>query len=130
MSDSNFTLTFEDRGRYLYAHLTGEDSFAASLDYWNRIADKVNELGYQKVLVHENLEGGVSEGELFEIVLDVVPAGAGIEVAFFDEHQSDDPINELGELIAGNRGADIRIFKSLADAECWMDRDGLISRHG
>lgn len=130
MTTSDFTLIFEDRSSYLYAHLSGKDSFAASLNYWNQIADKVKELGYNKVLVHENLTGEVSEGEMFEIIMDIIPAGVGIEVAFFDEQNCDHSINELGQLIASNRGADIRIFKSLTDAESWMERDGLITRHG
>lgn len=130
MTKRTFQLVFEDRKTYLYAHLTGEDSFAASIDYWNQIADKVKELGYTKVLVHEALEGVVSEGEIFEIVMDIVPSGIGIQVAFFDEDQSDHPINELGELIASNRGANIRIFKSLADAERWIGQDGLMAKHG
>lgn len=120
MSNSEFQLTFEDRGSYLYAHLTGRDSFAASLDYWHQITGKAKELGYQKVLVHENLEGTICEGETFSLITEVVPSGIGIRVAFFDEHQSDDSINELGELMATNRGADFRVFKSVSDAVRWI----------
>ena len=121
MSNSGYNLTFEDRGTYLYAHLTGMDSFAASLSYWNDIADKVRASGYNKVLVHENLIGEVSEGEIFDIMMDILPAGTGISVAFFDENQDDTQINELGQLIASNRGATIRIFQTLADAEKWLE---------
>ena len=35
MAENDYTLEFEDRGSYLYAHLTGMDSFAASLSYFD-----------------------------------------------------------------------------------------------
>lgn len=120
MSAQDFILTFEVRGDYLYVHLSGKDSFAASLDYWNQIADQAHKLNLTKVLVHENLEGSVTEGEMFEIMMDVLPASTGINVAFYDEQSADQTVNELGQLIANNRGADIRIFQSLETAEKWI----------
>lgn len=120
MSDLDYQIEFEDRGAYLYVHLTGTDSFAASLNYWNKIADKAKQIGTLRVLVHEALEGQVSEAEMFDIMNDVVPSGLGVRVAFFDENQEGAEINELGQLIAENRGAIIKIFGSLADAEKWI----------
>ncbi|VGO17399.1 hypothetical protein PDESU_05995 [Pontiella desulfatans] len=117
-----YRLVFEDRGFYLYAHLTGEDSFAASLSYWNEIADKVRELDYRKVLVHEDLMGETDEAEIFDIMMDILPSSTGIQVAFFDENQTNAEINEFGHLIATNRGADIRIFQSLDDARNWIEQ--------
>ncbi len=120
MAVNDYHLTFEDRGTYLYAHLTGEDSFAASLSYWNEIGDQVKKLGHDSVLVHETLEGAVNEAELFDVILDVVPSGIGIRVALFDENHDDAKINELGQLFASNRGAILRVFSSLQDAEEWI----------
>ena len=121
MSNSDYTLSFEDRGTYLYAYLTGRDSFVASLSYWNEIIKKVTELGYSKLLVHENLTGEVSEGEMFEIVTNLLKSGHGISAAFFDENASDEAINALGELVAGNRGIQIQIFKTLDAARQWTE---------
>jgi hypothetical protein len=44
MGHLDYHLEFEDRGTYLFARLTGKDSFAASLSYWNQIADEVARL--------------------------------------------------------------------------------------
>ena len=112
MKDRAFSIHFEMRNNYLYVHLSGQDSFDASLDYWNRIIRKAQQLGISRVLVHESLEGSVSEGEMFNIMEDIVPQGAGIQVAFFDEKLSDAEVNDFGELIARNRGADIQVFES------------------
>ncbi|MDH3981469.1 MAG: hypothetical protein OES84_01060 [Kiritimatiellaceae bacterium] len=122
MNGKEFSIVFEDRGTYLYVQLTGKDSFAASLDYWQQIIDKEKELGYHRLLVHENLIGEVSEGEIFEIMMDVLPDSTGVQVAFFDENRSDIAINELGHLIATNRGADIRIFQCLEAATNWIEQ--------
>lgn len=120
MARHDYTLTFEDRGQYLYAHLTGTDSYAASLSYWNEISDEVRKFDFRRLLVHENLIGHVNEGEVFDIICDLVPSGLGIKVAFYDENRADADINELGLLIASNRGIDVRMFSSLEDAEKWI----------
>lgn len=73
-----------------------------------------------RLLVHENLTGKVTEGEIFDVMMDLIPSSTGIKVAFYDENRADQNINELGQLIANNRGADIRIFQSLEKAEIWM----------
>ena len=123
MPDTNYQIAFEDRGGYLFVHLTGTDSFAASLSYWHEIADKADELGQYRVLVHEALEGQVSEAEMFDIMNDVVPSGLGVRIAFYDENQDNAQVNELGQLIAENRGAIIKIFGTLTDAERWLLSD-------
>lgn len=120
MNTKEFNLIFKDRGNYLYVRLSGRDSFSASLDYWNQIADQVRKQQLHKVLVHESLTGEVSEGEMFDIMMDILPASTGIRVAFFDENNADQNINDFGQLIANNRGADIRIFQSLEAAEKWI----------
>jgi len=120
MSPQKFILDFEARENDLYAHLSGKDSFAASLDYWNQIVDQVQQLNVTKVLVHENLTGEVSEDELFDVIMDILPPSSGIQVAFYDENDADRSINEFGRLVSNNRGADIQIFQSLETAEKWI----------
>ncbi|MDF7826616.1 hypothetical protein P4B35_21475 [Pontiellaceae bacterium B12227] len=122
MKDNTFRLSFDIKENYLYVYLTGQDSFSASLDYWHQIADKVHELGVTRLLVHENLTGQVTEGEIFEVMMDLIPASTGIRVAFYDENRDDQDINALGELVANNRGSDIRIFQSLEAAEEWIQQ--------
>lgn len=123
MNKEDFRIEFEQRDVYLYVHLTGEDSFSSSLSYWRSIADKVKSLELNRVLVHENLTGNISEGEIFDVMMNILPDSNGIKVAFFDENQADHDINDLGQLIANNRGADIRIFQSLETAEKWISAE-------
>lgn len=124
MSVNDYNLVFEDRGAYLYAHVSGKDSFAACLSYWHAIADKVAEFGLRKLLVHENLEGDISEGEIFDLMVDLKDSGLlGIRIAFFDENDADSQINNLGRLVANNRGGNVCIFQSLEAAQSWIERE-------
>jgi hypothetical protein len=120
MNTEQYTLNFELRGDYLYVLLEGKDSYSASISYWTRIAEEAKARNLTKVLVHENLEGEISEGEVFGLIIEVLPANTGIKIALFDEQNVSSEINELGELVAQNRGADIHIFQSLECAEHWL----------
>jgi hypothetical protein len=125
MSTNNYRLTFEDRDTYLYAHLMGEDSFAASLSYWNEIADKVKALDCRKLLIHEDLTGKVVESEMHEIIMDLMPSGLlDVQIAFFDENLNGASMNALGQSLAVNKGANVKIFDSLNAAQDWITQDG------
>jgi len=124
MNVSDYKLVFDNRGTYLYAFITGQDSFAAALSYWNEIADEIQRLGYTKLLVHEQLEGNVDEAEVFDIIMDLKDSALrGVQIALYDEHREDIPINALGQLIANNRGGAVRIFQNLTAAMQWTESD-------
>lgn len=124
LKKNNYRLSFEDRDTYLYAHLMGEDSFAASLSYWNEIADKVMALNCRKLLIHEDLTGEVAESEMHDIIMDLMPSGLlDIKIAFFDENIDDTPMNALGLSLATNKGANAKIFDSLEAAKQWITQD-------
>ena len=124
MSDLGYQLEFEARDTYLYARLTGKDSFSASLSYWNEIKDKVTDAGAKKLLVHENLAGEVTEEEMYDLVVDLLHDGfPEVKVAFFDENLDDEAVNHLGRMVAENRGAHVRIFESLSDAQYWIEHE-------
>ena len=119
-----YTLSFENRDSYLYAHLVGQDSFRASLSYWNDIADKVGELGLTKLLVHEDLIGEVTETQIYELIMDLMNSSLrAVKIAFYDENSDDTDLNALGQLIANNRGANVKIFPSLEAAKHWIEQD-------
>ena len=124
MDGHNYQLTFEDRNSYLYVRLTGEDSFAASLSYWNKIADQVKVRGCERMLIHENLVGKVAEAEMYDIIMDLIPSGlAEVQIAFYDENTDDTALNSLGQTLAMDKGANIKVFPSLEEAKAWIIDD-------
>jgi len=120
MNHGDFSIQFEVRESYLYAYISGTDSYETCLNSWVMIAKKAHELGIPRVLVHESLIGHITEGELFNVLQQVIPMGIGIKVAFFNENLDHATFFALGELMAQNRGIDIQIFQSLKDAERWI----------
>ena len=124
MNKRDYNLEFENRGSYLYVKLTGRDSFKSSLEYWSKIGAKTLELGHQKVFVHENLDGELTEAEIYHIVTKFKEVGLlGIQIAFFDENFTEASINAFGELVASNRGANVKIFQSLEEAQRWIEKE-------
>lgn len=124
MNALDYNLVFDNRGTYLYAFITGQDSFAASLSYWNEISDEVSRLGYRKLLVHEQLDGNVDEGEICDIIMDLEKSALrDVQIAFYDENQEDLPINVLGQSVANNQGGAVRLFHNLQAAMNWIEQD-------
>lgn len=122
MNTTDYCLRFEDRGSYLYAHLTGDDSFAASLRYWNDIADEIERLGCGRLLVHEKLSGQVSGREMYDLIIDLKDSALKeVKIAFYDENSTDTFLNNLGKLIANHRGGNVRIFANLDAARQWIE---------
>jgi hypothetical protein len=123
MSSNEYSLEFRDRESYLYVYLSGKDSFAASLSYWNEIADQVTKSGKQKLLVHENLVGEVSQAEIYDLIADLSKSALmNTRIAFYDENHADESVNQFGRMVAQNRGANIQVFQSLAAAERWINQ--------
>lgn len=124
MTTTSYHLEFEDRGDYLFTYLSGEDSFAASLSYWNDIADEINRHGHRKLLVHENLTGKISGREIYDLIKDLKDSVLkDVTIAFYDENFEDTFLNNLGKLIANHYGGSVRIFKTLDDAKYWIERN-------
>lgn len=120
MNQGDFNIRFEMRESYIYAYISGTDSYETCLNSWIKVAKKAEKLGIPRVLVHECLIGHITEGEMFNVLQEVIPMGIGIKVAFFNENQDHDDFFALGELMAQNRGIDIQMFQSLEDAERWI----------
>ena len=122
MSTADYALNFEDRGGYLYVCISGRDSFAASLQYWNEIADEIARRGHDRLLVHERMEGQVSVQEMYALIRDLKDSSLkGVKIAVYDEMAADSFLNMLGKLFANYRGGDVRIFSRLEAARKWIE---------
>lgn len=117
-----FSLTFEARPEYLYVYVSGEkDSFEISRQYWQEISDECKRTGASKVLIDENLVENVTPVEAFRLTTDFLQANFyGNKIAFVDRCQEQDELNRFGELVAINRGMNIKLCQNIADAERWL----------
>lgn len=102
----------------------GKTSYETGINLWKEIGRKCNELGVDKLIVEENLDGQVTVTEMYDITSKFPNFGLlGKKIAFTDRKLSDEDGNKFGQLVASNCGINLRIFPSLKDAEKWIADD-------
>ena len=104
----------------------GSDTgLAVSSEYWLLIADEVRACGAQELLVLDAMAGEVMTHEELEQFFDAI-SGRGLEqvrLAYVEGRADQMSRIEYAELMARERGYDIRMFNNENDAVVWL-------RHG
>lgn len=120
-----YSLTFERRPKYLYAYVAGEkDNYDISKAYWQEIADCLEETGYDRVLIDEDIEEAASVTDVFQLMSELPAMGyTGVRIAFYDRKIEHSDLNAFGELVASNRGLNGRVFNDIKLAEEWAAAD-------
>ena len=116
-----YSIQFESKPNYFYCFVSGQESYETSLEIWRRIGQKVAEIRCENLLVEEDLEGQLSDIEMYELTSRFGDMGLrGVRIAFVDRHMDHEQGNRLGELVATNRGLSGRVFGTLQEAEEWL----------
>lgn len=120
-----YSLTFEDRGDYLYGYVEGDhDSYEISRAYWQEVADEVRKRRVSRVLIDENIveTGSIADG--FQLASEMPQMGFGrTRIAFVDRYLDQNDVNEFTELVAVNRGLNAKVFNDADTAEAWLLKD-------
>jgi hypothetical protein len=122
----SFDLTFEQKRGYLHAVVTGTNSVDAVMGYLAVIQRECVERRCFRVLIEERL-AGPRLGALD--VIRIAEEGSRnarntmAAIAYVDVY-ADGPLMKLAEDVAVNRGVRVEVFRSVADAEAWLDADG------
>jgi len=117
----SYTLQVEPRSDYLYFQVEGDASYETAMGFWREIGRKCKNLRYKKLLIEENLEGQISDAEVFWITARFREFGfIGKKIAFIDRYANHDDGNGFFQLAASNRGIFMRIFKDVDEAEKWI----------
>jgi hypothetical protein len=121
----DISLVFEERPGYLHVSVTGpRDSHEISLAYWQRVAEQCHLRGTRRLLVSESLGEHDGERDLPAIVDAIIAMGMDrLQIAFVVGRVDQMARMEHAEILAMERGANGRVFGSLAVAERWL-------RHG
>lgn len=127
-SSKPYKLTFEERPQYLYAYVEGEnDSYEISRAYWDEVAEKVKLLNSSRVLIDENIVESGTFADVYKLASEIPDMGFGrAKLAFVDRFLGQSDINEFGELVALNRGANGRVFNDIRMAEEWLLADSSV----
>lgn len=117
-----YSLEFEDRGRYLFARIKGErGTLEIALSYWTNIARHLMKSGHKKILVIEDIPEMISIAEVHQLVtgLSELPI-KDVTLAFVDMYAEHSSLNNFGILVGENRGFSMAAFDTEEDAENWI----------
>lgn len=117
-----YSITFEERPRYLFAHIKGErGTFTIAHAYWSEIVQTTLETGLKKVLVIEDIPEAISIAEVHQLVSDFADLPIkDIRFAFIDKYPQHKSLNDFGILVGANRGLTVKSFEDENEAEAWL----------
>lgn len=117
-----YQLSFEDRGQYLFARISGEKgSLEIATAYWTEIAQQVIKTGKKKVLVIEDIPEVISVAEVHQLVTDLADLPVkDVTIAFVDTYAEHASLNEFGVLVSENRGFTVKACETEEEAETWL----------
>jgi len=122
-----YQISIEQRPRYLYVTVHGENTSETILRYLADIREACLRLAQRNVLLVVELQGpGMSMLDVYKAVAAGFDsaAGTGIRAAYVDllEHSVANML--LAENVAMTRGLPVRTFKDIGDAEAWLLAEG------
>jgi hypothetical protein len=119
-----YTLNLAEQCGFLRVQVSGENDAETVRRYLREVYDVCAKLGWPAVLIEENLTGpSVRPVEAYRVIAEASAQTAPVllRIAYVDlnpEHSAS--ILELGEAVASDKGVNIRIFRTVAEAEEWL----------
>lgn len=122
-SDSSYELSFEKRPDYLYARIEAVEATPAMVSaYLAEIAERCVGIDQPRVIIDRHLPNVLSEGDLFFVATEFVAHLPGARVAIVDSNSLHEPSWEFAKLVSANRGVEMTVTKTVAEAEKWLLR--------
>ena len=124
MAGQPFRIDYDREGPLLRAHVTGVNgTLETTLAYWTALAGEVRRDPVpSSLLVVDDMEGDPPPPEqLAQFVQAMVGMGfEGIRVAYVEAHAHQIPEVEHAEILARERGFDVRVFGDEQAARIWL----------
>jgi len=117
-----YSLSFEDRGRYLFARVKGEKgTLEIATSYWYEIAQEAMRTNLKRVLVIEDIPEVITIAEVHQLVTSLADLPVkDVRLAFVDLHAEHASLNNFGILVGENRGFSLKAFDTEEAAENWL----------
>jgi hypothetical protein len=119
-----YQISIEQRPRYLYVTVTGENTPETIRRYVAEIREACVRLGVFKVMAVVNLSGpGVPMLDLYKVIAEGSDAsvGIGIRAAYVELNPERSAANmQMAENVAVTRGIPVRTFRDMTKAEAWL----------
>jgi hypothetical protein len=121
-----YRLTYLAHPTYLHVTVTGENSVPNVTRYLEEMHREAVTRGAKRLLIEDRLVGPrLPIFDVFDIVSAASARSAGVfeAIAFVEDHGSGDLI-QFVENVAVNRSAPLAVFRTVADAERWLQTFG------
>lgn len=116
-----YTLTFEVRPGYLYAHLASDKITVDIIrGYVEEIVAKSRETGLDRILLYRDIPAVLTEGEVFHTVSDSLEALRGKKLALVNPYSDIEKPLRFGMTVGQNRGGNYASFDALETAEACL----------
>ena len=117
-----YQLLFEHRPGYLYVYVGSDmNSLEVAAGYWIEILSVVDEREYKRVLIEKDVTQPLPVHHVFHLISRLAHTGHHSDVKFAVwDHHYDRKRCEFKELVASNRGFNLKIAPTLAEAETWL----------
>ncbi|HMT09170.1 MAG TPA: hypothetical protein PKA82_14290 [Pyrinomonadaceae bacterium] len=117
----DYHLFFEHRPDYLYANVMADRiSFDIAKKYWIEILKLRYERGYNKVLIEKNVKESLSAHSVVELVSQLANSGCSRNRFAIFDHNYDFIRSSLEQQAGTNRGLQLRIAPTMAEAIKWL----------
>jgi hypothetical protein len=108
------------RDGYLRILMEGPESFAAATGFWTDLADRCQAEEITRLLIVDRVDGRLTTAELFALSKMVAQLFLGRIIAYVDPKEQTRDDNKFGETVILNRGGNVRVFHSEAEAAPWL----------
>jgi len=121
-ADRPFKLTLELRPKYLFANIRSDTiDLATAVTYLNEITECAHKHERVRVLLERDIPATLDESKIYLSGTDFAHSGLGeIRLAVVDRRPENAKSLELAILVQNNRGANIKLFSSIDEAESWL----------
>lgn len=118
---TSYELTFDPHPHYLRAHITAETvTRETALSYLQEIAHECERLNYRRILIERDVPVMLPDLELFQTTNDFFDRVEYVRIAVVNQYVSHQAAMRFAMLIGTNRGAKIKVFTTVWEAEEWL----------
>ena len=123
--DKPYKTTLEVRPRYLYARVSSPStSQAMVVAYLHEIISRCKKLHQTHLLLERDIPAALDEDEVYFSGTDFAHTGLeDMKIAVVDHRPENSEHLELAILVQNNRGANIKLFGDVNDAERWLAKE-------
>lgn len=121
--DKPYDLKLEIRPGYLYARIHSETiTPEMTVAYLHEVTDRCHKLGRTRLLVERDIPATLSDADVYFSGTEFAHMGIeSIRIAFVDARAENAEHLEFAMLVANNRGGHLKLFKTVPEAETWLE---------